>query len=173
MDVAFVFTRTLHILLAAIWFGAIFVNVFFLTPSVLDAEAAGGQVMGSLMRRGYVMFLTAISGVVALTGFYMYWQYTTLGFDPVASGAMPARVIGVGVIAGFIASVAGPIFVGRSMKRVAAIMATVGPMADGAEKSALLQESAGLQAKGILWSKITMVLMTIALITMSLGHNVG
>lgn len=173
MDVAFVFTRTLHIVLAAIWFGAVFVNVFFLTPSVLEAKAAGGQVMGGLMRRGYVVFQTAISGVVALTGFYMYWKYTTLGFDPAASGAMLARVIGVGVITGFVAAVVGPMFVGRSMKRVAAIMAQVGPMADGAAKSALLQESAALQAKGILWSKIVLVLMTISLITMSIGHYVG
>jgi len=72
-----------------------------------------------------------------------------------------------------LASVFGPMFVNRPIKRVAAIMAKAGPMADGAEKSALLQQSAALQASSILWSQITLVLMTIALVTMSIGHYFG
>lgn len=172
MDVVFVFTRTLHIVLAAIWFGAVVVNIFFLTPSVRETKAAGGQVMSAMMGRGYVTFLQAISGIVTLTGFYLYWKLT-LGFDPAASGSMPARVIGVGVITGFIASIVGPLFVGRSIKSVSRIMAKAAPLADGAEKSALLQQAGALQAKSILWSKIVLVLMTISLITMSIGHYVG
>lgn len=165
----FLTLRVLHVLLAAIWFGAIVANVFFLTPSVMEAKSGGGQVMAGMMRRGYVTFLTAISGIVTLTGFYLYYKFT-LGFDPIASAAMPARIVGTGAVAGLLASVFGPMFVSRPIKRVAAIMAKAGPMADGAEKSALLQQSAALQASSILWSKITLVLMTIALVTMSIGH---
>ncbi|MEI6245354.1 MAG: hypothetical protein WCQ64_09930 [Acidobacteriota bacterium] len=167
----FLTLRVMHVLLAAIWFGAIVANVFFLTPSVMEAKS-GGQVMAGMMRRGYVTFLTAISGIVTLTGFYLYYKFT-LGFDPIASAAMPARIVGTGAVAGLLASVFGPMFVNRPIKRVAAIMAKAGPMADGAEKSALLQQSAALQASSILWSQITLVLMTIALVTMSIGHYFG
>jgi len=168
----FLISRILHVLLAAIWFGAVVANVFFFIPAVQEAKAAGGQVMGILMRRGYVTFLTAISGVVTLTGFYLYYHLTQ-GFDPIASASMPARVFGTGAIAGLIASITGPVFVGRAVKRVAAIMAKAGPMAESAEKSALLQQAGALQASSIRWSKITLALMTVALITMSIGHYVG
>jgi uncharacterized membrane protein len=168
----FLVTRVLHVLLATIWFGAVAVNVFFLVPAVEDAKAAGGQVMGGMIRRGYITFLTAISGIVTLTGFYLYYHLTQ-GFDPIASASMPARVFGVGAVAGLIASVVGPMFVARRVKRVAAIMAKAGSMPEGAEKSALVLEADALRVKSKLWAKITLALMTIALVTMSIGHYVG
>ena len=168
----FLISRAVHVLLAAIWFGAVVANIFFFVPAVQEAKAAGGQVMAILMRRDYATFLTAISGVVALSGFYLYYHLTQ-GFDPTASASMPARVIGTGAVAGLIASVVGPMFVGRAIKKVSAIMAEAGPMADGAAKAALLQQAGALQASSILWSKITLALMTVALVTMSIGHYVG
>jgi hypothetical protein len=169
---AFLIIRALHVLLAATWFGAVVVNVMFLTQAVQESKAAGGQVMGALMRRGYVKFLTAISGIVTLTGFYLFSKLT-LGFDPTASAAMQARVIGSGAVAGLIAAIVGPVFVGRPIKKVSALMAKAGAMADGAEKAALLQQAGALQASSIMWSKITLALMTIALVTMSIGHYIG
>lgn len=168
----FLSVRALHVLLAAIWFGATVANIFFLTPSIIEAKASGGQVMAGIMRRGYATFLTAISGIVTLSGLYLYYKFT-LGFDPIASAAMPARIVGTGAVAGLIASITGPMFVSRPIKRVGAIMAKAGSMADGAEKSALLQQSAALQSSSIMWSKITLVLMTIALVTMSVGHFIS
>lgn len=168
----FLISRAVHVLLAAIWFGAVFANVFFLLPAVQDSKAAGGQVMGALMRRGYATFLTAISGVVTLTGFYLYYHLTQ-GFDPIASASMPARVFGTGAVAGLIASITGPVFVGRPIKSVAAIMGKAGPMPEGTGKAALLQQAGALQASSKLWAKITLALMTVALITMSVGHYVG
>ena len=49
----------------------------------------------------------------------------------------------------------------------------VSPMPDGPEKGALLAQVEGLRAQAGLWSKITLALMTIALLTMSVGHYVG
>lgn len=167
----FLISRALHVLLAAIWFGALVVNIFFFVPAVQESKAAGGQVMGALMRRGYSTFLTAISGAVVLTGLYLF--HLTQGIDPIVMGSMSGRVFGVGALAGLIAAIIGPVLVGRPIKRVTAIMAKAGPMADGADKSALLQQAGALQASSILWSKITLALITVALITMSISRYVG
>ena len=87
----FLTMRAAHVLLAAIWFGAVTANVFFVIPAIQEAKSAGGQVMGILTRRGYITFLQAVSGIVTLTGFYLYYHLTQ-GFNPIVSGSMPARV---------------------------------------------------------------------------------
>ena len=168
----FLTMRAAHVLLAAIWFGAVTANVFFVIPAIQEAKGAGGQVMGILTRRGYITFLQAVSGIVTLTGFYLYYHLTQ-GFDPIVSGSMPARVFGAGGVAGFIASFVGPMFVGRNMKKIGQLMTKASPMADGPEKGALLAQVEGLRAQAGLWSKITLALMTIALLTMSVGHYIG
>ena len=94
----FLTMRAAHVLLAAIWFGAVTANVFFVIPAIQEAKSAGGQVMGILTRRGYITFLQAVSGIVTLTGFYLYYHLTQ-GFNPIVSGSMPARVFGAGGVA--------------------------------------------------------------------------
>lgn len=168
----FLTMRAAHVLLAAIWFGAVTANAFFVIPALQEARAAGGQMMTILTRRGYITFLQAVSGIVTLTGVYLYYHLTQ-GFDPVASASMPARVFGAGGVAGLIASFVGPMFVGRNLKKIGALMARASSMADGPEQGALIAQVAGLSAQAHRWSQITLALMTIALLTMSVGHYVG
>lgn len=167
----FLVLRVLHIVLAAVWFGATVATAFYFVPAIKDAQAAGGQVMAGVMKRGYSIMISSVSGLVMLTGLYLYHHFTQ-GFDPVISASMPGRVFGTGAIAGILATVIGSM-VGGKARRAMSMMEKAGPMSAGTEKSALLQQVASLQQSMATMNKITLVLMLIAIVTMSIGHYVG
>jgi len=56
--VIFLLIRVSHILLAAVWLGAVVYTAVFVMPAVAESGPAGGQVMDATARRG----LTPISG---------------------------------------------------------------------------------------------------------------
>ena len=167
----FLTIRVIHILLAAIWFGAAVAMMFFVIPAIKDAKAAGGVVMAGVARRKYPVIMQAIAGMTILTGFYLYYRFTQ-AFDPEISGSMGGRVFGTGGIAGILALVIGASIVGRSMKKIGDIMAQAGPMADGPEKAKLLASVGPLQSRAELFGNIVLLLMVVAIVAMSIGHYV-
>jgi uncharacterized membrane protein len=167
----FLSIRVLHILLAAIWFGGAVVMMFFVVPAIQDAKGAGGAVMGAVQRRKYSVFMEAVGGLTVITGFYLYWRFTG-GFDPTLSASMGGRVFGTGAVAGFLALLLGSGMVSRTMKKIGKTMARANAMPDGPEKMALLATIPPLQAWAALFGKIVIVLMVIAIVTMSIGHYV-
>ena len=167
----FLIIRVLHILFAAIWFGAAVAMIFFVAPSIKEAKGGGGAVMAGVLRRKYPEIIQGIAGLTVLSGLYLYWRFTG-GFDPVISASMAGRVFGTGGVAGILAIVIGASVVARSMKKAGAIMAKAGSLPDGPEKLALIQSVAPLQARAELFGRIVIVLMVIAIVTMSIGHYV-
>lgn len=167
----FLTIRVLHILLAAIWFGAAVVMMFFVIPAIKDAKAAGGAVMAGVQNRKYPAIMQAIAGTTVLTGMYLYWRFTS-GFDPTLSASMAGRVFGTGAAAGILALVIGASVVGGAMKKIGTTMAKAGAMPDGPEKLALVASVAPLQARAEFFGKLVIVLMLIAFVTMSIGHYV-
>lgn len=163
--------RVLHILLAATWFGAAVAMMFFVMPAIKDAKGAGGAVMAGLQSRKYPMIMQAIAGLTVLTGFDLYRRFTG-NFDPVLSGSMGGRVFGAGAIAGILALIVGASIVGRTMKKIGETMAKASTMADGPEKAALVASVGPMQARAEMFGKLVIVLMVIAIVTMSLGHYV-
>ena len=168
---AYLIVRLLHILLAATWFGAAVAMMFFVIPAIKDAKAAGGVVMAGVMRRKYPMVMQIIAGLTVLTGFELYRRFTG-NFDPGLSASMGGRVFGTGGIAGILALLIGASIVARSMKKIAGIMAKVGTMPDGPEKLALIASVGPLQARAEMFGKVVILLMLIAIVTMSIGHYV-
>ncbi len=167
----FLTIRVLHVLLAAVWFGAAFAMMFFVIPAIKDAKAAGGVVMAAVQRRKYPMIMQSIAGLTVLTGFYLYWRFTG-GFDPVLSGSMGGRVFGTGGVAGILALVIGASIVGRTMAKIGDTMAKVATMPDGPEKAALVASIGPMQARAEKFGKLAIALMVIAIVTMSIGHYV-
>ena len=167
----FLAMRVLHIVLAAVWFGGAVVMTFFVVPAIKEAKAGGGAVMAAVQRRNFPMVMQAIAGVTVLSGIYLYWRFTG-GFDPVVSASMAGRVFGTGGLAGILSIVIGASVVGRTMMKIGDIMAKAAAMPDGPEKAALMQSVAPLQARAELFGKIVIVLMLIAIVTMSIGHYV-
>src|SRR6266508_6779715 len=109
--VLFLLLRAAHVLLAALWVGAVgFIN-FFLMPSLAEAGPAGAPVMAALTRRKIQAFIASMGGTTVLTGIYLYYRFTA-GFDPTLSGSRSAMVFGTGGIAGIIALIIGGAVVG-------------------------------------------------------------
>ena len=167
----FLIFRVLHILMAALWVGGTFVMSMFVAPAIQDATSAGGRILTGVAKRGYVMFVPAIAGLVTLTGFYLYYHYTN-GFEPGISGSMAGRVFGTGALAGIIAAFTGS-SVGRKTQTIAALLEQADAKPEGAEKGALMAQAAIAQGSLARSNRITLVLMVVAVATMSLGHYVG
>ena len=163
--------RVLHLLLASIWFGAAVAMMFFVIPAIRDAKAAGGTVMAAVMRRKYPMVMQIIAGLTVLTGFELYRRFTG-NFDPVLSASMGGRVFGAGGVAGILALVIGASIVARSMRKMGEIMAKAATMPDGHDKAALVASVGPMQARAEMFGKLVIVLMVIAIVTMSIGHYV-
>ncbi len=64
--------RSIHISSAVLWAGwAIFAG-WFLLPAILEAGAAGGAVMGGIVKRRYPLLINVFAILTLLTGFRLY-----------------------------------------------------------------------------------------------------
>ena len=151
----FLLVRAAHVLLAALWVGAVGFVTFLLLPAVTDSGPAGGTVMGALARRKMHVFMASIGGLTVLTGFYLYYRFTG-GFDPALSGSRGAIVFGFGGICGTIALIIGGAVVGRNAKKIEE------PGADVAALRARIRTS----------SRLVLILQLIAAGLMAIGHYV-
>lgn len=166
----FLLIRAAHVLLAALWVGAIAFTSLYLMPALQDAGPAAGPVMGALMRRRIHVFMSSISGLTVVTGLYLYYRFTG-GFDPALSGSMGARVFGVGGVAGIAALIIGGAIVSRSAKKMGELGARM-PSAPESERAALAAQIAAARQRSATWSRVVLVLVMIAVISMAIGHYV-
>ena len=151
----FLLVRAAHVLLAALWVGAVGFVTFFLMPALTESGPAGGTVMGALARRKIHAFMASIGGVTVLTGFYLYYRFTG-GFDPTLSGSRGAMVFGFGGICGTIALIIGGAVVGRNAKKMEEPGADV----------------VALRARVWTASRLVFILQLIAAGLMAIGHYV-
>ena len=168
--VLFLTLRVVHVLLAAIWVGATVFTTFLLMPVVEGAGPVGGQVMSSLERKGMTAFFASIGGTAVLTGFYLYWHFTG-GFDPEISRSHAGMAFGIGGVAGLLALIIGGAVMGRSSKRMMAVMGQLAS-APEAQKGPLLQEANSLREKMKSFGRIVLLLQVVALVLMALGHYI-
>src|SRR5690349_12869823 len=137
--VIFLTLRAAHVLLAAIWIGATVFTSILLMPVIEGSGPMGGQIMANLERKGMTKFFASIGGTAVLTGIYLYWHFTG-GFDPTVSRTNAGMAFGVGGAAGLIALIIGGAVIGRSSRKVLAIMGQVATASEP-QKAALIQEA--------------------------------
>jgi len=167
----FLVLRVLHVLLAAIWVGmAVFLS-FFMMPAIGEAGPAGGPVMAALARRGVDRVIGAIAGLTIVSGIYLYWHFTG-GFDPEVSKSHAGMAFGIGGVSGIIAGIIGGAIVGRGAQQMQSIGAQAAKTADGPEEAALFQKMNALRQRVTIAAKIVVVLQTIALSLMAIGHYI-
>ncbi len=168
--VIFLALRAAHVLLAAIWVGAVFFTTFFLMPSLAESGPAAGPVMGALMRRRLHVVMSSIAGTTVLTGFYLYYRLTG-GFDPALSGSRTAMVFGTGGLAGLVALIIGGAVLGRNAKKMGELGARMAT-APESERAALGSQIAAARRSAETASRVVIVLLVIAVVLMALGHYV-
>lgn len=166
----FLVLRAAHVLIGAIWIGAVAFTTFFLMPSLAEAGPAAGPVMGALMRRKIHVFMASLGGTTVLTGFYLYYRFTG-GFDPTLAGSRGARVFGTGGLAGLIALIVGGAVVSRHAKKMGELGARIAS-APESERGALAAQMAAARQGAQTASRIVVALQVIAIVLMALGHYV-
>lgn len=166
----FLSIRAAHVLLATLWVGATFFITYFLFPSLQETGPSGGPMMAALMRRKLPAFQAALGGITVLTGFYLYYRFTS-GFDPVVSGSRAAMVFGTGGICGLLALVIGGAVVSRNAKKMSEIGTRIGAAAD-AERPALAALMAAHRSRASTAARVVIVLQMIAVVLMAIGHYV-
>jgi uncharacterized membrane protein len=168
--VLFLLIRATHVLLAALWVGATFFITYFLFPSLQETGPAGGPVMGALMRRKLPVFQASLGGITVLTGFYLYYRFTS-GFDPAVSGSRGGMVFGTGGLCGLAALIIGGVVVSKNAKKMSELGARLAT-APEAERGALAAQMATHRARAAAAGRIVMILQMIAVVLMAVGHYV-
>src|SRR4051812_6244487 len=166
----FLTLRAAHVLLAAIWLGATVFTSVLLMPVIEGSGPTGGQIMSALERKGMTPLFASIGGTTVLTGFYLFWHFTG-GFDPEISRTHAGMAFGVGGLAGLLALIIGGAVIGRSSKKVIALMGQL-PKASDAQKPALMQEAAMLRGRMKTFGALVLLLQVVALLLMAVGHYI-
>ena len=166
----FLSLRAAHVLLAAVWVGATVFTSILLMPVIEGSGPIGGQLMQNLEKKGMTAFFAAIGGTTVLTGIYLYWRFTG-GFDPTISASHAGMAFGIGGVAGILAVIIGGSVIGRSSRKVLALMEQL-PKASEAQKIALMKEADVLRGRMKTFGTLVLVLQLIALLTMAVGHYI-
>jgi len=166
----FLSLRAAHVLLAAVWIGATVFTSILLMPVIEGSGPIGGQLMQSLEKKGMTPFFAALGGTTVLTGIYLYWRFTA-GFNPEISGTHAGMAFGIGGVCGILAVIIGGSVIGRSSRKVLALMDQL-PKASEAQKGALLKEADMLRGRMKTFGTIVLLLQLVALLTMAVGHYI-
>lgn len=167
----FLVLRIVHVLLAALWLGSTALVVLFVFPAGREAGAAAAPMMRAIGRRGLNRYMGALGGVTVLTGIYLFWRFTG-GFSPDLSASRGAMVFGTGGIAGILSVIIGGAVAGRNAGRMEELSEKAVSLPDGAERAALITQSAAARDRALTGARIVLVLQIIALACMAIGHYV-
>ena len=167
----FLFVRVLHVVLAAMWFGIVAFLVFFLMPAIQQSGPAGGQVMGTLVKRGFNNVIAAIAGTTVLSGLWLYWRFTG-GLDPAVIHSHAGMAFSIGGLAGLAALIIGGSVVGRGSKQIVALAGHAASVPEGPERAAILQTVNRLRDRTASAGRIVLALLAIALMLMTLAHYI-
>ena len=168
--VLFLLLRVAHVLLAAVWLGAMVFVTFLLMPALQETGPAAGPFLAALTRRKIAAFMGALGGITVLTGIYLYWRFTG-HFDPALSATRAAMVFGTGGISGILSVIIGGAVVGRNAARMESLGKAMA-LPEGPERAVLMAQSAAAQDRAIAGARIVLVLQIIALGGMAVGHYV-
>src|SRR5262245_43090414 len=166
----FLSLRAADVLLAALWVGATFFTSLLLMPVIGGSGPIGGQLMQNSENKGMIAFFAALGGTTVLTGIYLYWRFTG-GFDPEVSRSDAGMAFGIGGVAGILAVIIGGSAIGRSSRKLLALMEQL-PKAADAQEGAILQEAAVLRGRMKSFGMIVLACQIIALLLMAVGHYI-
>jgi len=169
MNTLFLGVRTLHILLAATWFGTAVVMALFVMPAIGQTGPDGGKVVAALIKRGFIPFIASIGGLTVVTGLYLYWVFMA---NPGFAASMGGRVLGAGGILGIAAAAIAGSVVGKNMKGAVALMQEAAAQTDAAKRAPLIERAGQLRQKATMGARIVVALLTVTITLMALGHYV-
>ena len=158
--------RVLHIGAGLFWVGSVFFMTRFILPAIQEAGPEGGKFSAVLMRGGRVQrAMMESAGVTIIAGLIMYGRYI-MQTDGVWARSTVAMGLGVGAIAAIAAFVLGVTINVPASRRIMAIMASSGSPLSTEQ----LAEIGRLRGRLASTSRIVLVLLTVAVISMSVSR---
>jgi len=161
MQLLMIVLRLVHVVGGVIWVGALVFIATFLGPSVRDAGPDGGKVMAQLQRRHILEVIPAVAVLTVLSGFWLYWRFTS-GFDPAVSRSHAAMAYGAGGVLAVIGLGMGLGILRPTMRRAGMMAQQANP-----QQAAELQ---GLQRRGAKTGQIIAVLLVLAAACMAVAR---
>lgn len=167
MDIIHVVLRLIHILAAFLWFGLAVTQTLFIMPASAKAGESGMRFLKSIFANTpVVMAIPVVAGLTTLAGLLLYAtgshnEFTTLG----------NIVLGIGALAGLAATIHGGAVTGRATKALAAGLEEYVPAKHDAVTAEAMTTLNELTAKLDEHSRISLILMAIALIGMGLARH--
>lgn len=168
MDILMVILRLIHIFAGVFWVGATFTLVRFIAPTVTSTGEVGQQFMAHMTSRTKFSQMMGLAGTLSLlSGLIMYY---IIFFDrDVAINSGYGISMTVGAIFGFVTLVLGFAIQFRAIARMNEIRAEMAA-AGSPPSSTQLAELRTMAEKLSMGTRIGAVLMTIALIGMSIAQ---
>jgi len=170
-NLLFLAMRVFHIVFGAAWLGTAVAASFFFLPSIAEAGPDGGKVIAAVVRRKFMVYIASVSGLTVLTGFWLYWRFTS-GFDPGMSASNGGKVFGAGGALGLIAAILAVSGVSRNVKKVLRLMAEMNSTSDEKARGALLQQAAKHRHTAMIIGRIVALLLIMVAMLMAVGHYV-
>lgn len=170
MDILMIIMRLIHIFAGVFWVGTTFMLIRFIEPTVSATGEVGQQFMGYLSSRTKFSAIMALAGTLSLlSGLVMYY---VIFFDrDVAINSGYGIALTTGGSFGFISLVLGFAIQFRTIARMKAVRADMAA-GGGPPKPEQLAELKTLAERLSLGTRIGGVLMTVALIGMSIAQYV-
>lgn len=169
MDVLMVLLRLIHIVSGVFWAGAIFFMVSFITPSVAATGEEGRKFMQylGLRTRLSTAFLIAAT-LTALSGLIMY----LILFGPDAVTSTYSVVLGIAGVAGLTGWVLGYVISYRTIARMKVVSGQI-QAANKPPSPDQLSEMQALSERLTTGTRVTAVLLTIAVVGMAVAQYLG
>jgi len=164
-------SRVLHVGLGVFWAGTLFFMVFLLDPSIRSVGPDGGKVMQALQKRGFHNIMPIVAVLTVLSGGYLYGRM--VAGAGVAWIRSPFGVtITIGAIAALLALGEGVVFMRPITVKTGRLAASLGGVADPAEREALMAEIKGLSERIRAHLRWIAVWLFIAVLAMALGRYI-
>jgi len=162
-NLVLVILRLLHIVSAFAWVGLGLTSTFYIAPAALAAGESGLRFLKSLFTRtSFGSVFAVAAGLTTLAGILLYLTGNASRiFSPTGN-----MVLGIGAAAGVLATLHGGAATGRATSALAESLTKNVPDGDQPIPASALSELRTRAEKMLLHSRISLVLMIIALIGM-------
>ena|SRR5688500_18323126 len=160
--------RLTHIVLGAMWVGAMAFTVVFLTPALRDAGPSGAPVMASLQRRGLMVvipvlaLLTIVSGILLVERVY--------GGMSALSDSRMGQTLMTGALASVLAFLLGIVVMRPAMARAAALASRAASAATEQERVELGAQAQRLRTRGAAMGRVIFALLLVAVGAMAVAR---
>jgi uncharacterized membrane protein len=169
MDWYAIILRVVHIAAGTFWVGAAFVLFLFIQPSVKALGPEGQRFMGHLaVKRKLPMLITLAAAFNVLAGILLYWRASD-GFDADWISSGPGVAFTVGGLAAIITLALGLSISKPTVDRIGALGQEIAA-SGGQPTPPQASEMQLLQARFVQMGRLSMVLLTIAVVAMAIAR---